>query len=739
MFRPSIGLVVWLALGCKPAVIDAEPPDRGSILEGNATAGVALGPTTLAGGESLMAWNVNTWGVAVQGGDLSLTIDGGAVTVPTDPSGMGEWIPTGPGAYEVDAGDGAVTVVAHEGAWPAGNLDEAYALPREVVGTASVGGAAVVVLDGGALYTVDPATGPWPVAQVSGTLRAVKAVALDDDGQRDDLLVVTDTLLLLATGSEDGRFLWRGGLQAEGSAFRGADVGDIDDDGAAELVLAVGEAVDWWDLDGGSLAWWGRADLDRPLEDVGVTVTPGPDIITVLDDVGWVRLQYAEGDLLDVGPDAPASLETARLLARGADMDGDGTEEIVLYPRAGRDPRGQVFVGSLGEGGQQSTTERTYEESGVTLVDVDGDGGEDIVSVSGGGTVKRLGFLLSGPREWTLGRVPSGPVAVSGATGGALGRLVVAQAGLARVYRAGSNETSPWRPKDRPRTVYKTLVPERLLTWDDGVDFTGSFAAVVTRDGSTFFGTYVWEDITDPLNQVTREGATVLEPDEALIDAVVCEDEALLLTDDRLIRVGLAPDSQSTLAEVADVPGTAVACAKDGDTFHGVVLSSGQLTPFDGDLVAGTPVGATGAVGVAMSVDTLGAPVFETCTTAGCRILSVGSVGGDAAYVSWGGESLSITTGDGAALAGLEDDIEGVTVHDVDGDGDDDVVATVSSGLVWVLRRAGASFDTEVRHRHAFTSWTGPVASSDVDGDGSAEVIGLSEEGSLFLWITRGD
>lgn len=736
MSRPLIGLVLLLALGCKPAEIDAEPPDRGSILEGNATAGAVLGPVHLPGGTSLSAWTVNAHGVAVAGPDFELTVDGATTSLSTDPSGMAEWIPPGPGRYEVDAGAGAVPVFSHEGTWPPGSLDEAYALSREVIGTASVGAAAIAALDGGTIVRIDPDTGVWPVAQVSGTLRAVKAVALDDDGLRDDLMVLTDTRILLAASAEDGRFVWRTGLQAEGTAFRGADVGDLDDDGLAELVIAVGEKVDWWDLDGGSLTWAGRYPLDRPLEDVGVTVSPDADVVTVLADVGWVRLQFVNGELLDVGPEEPEGFENTRLLARGADVDGDGTEELVLYPRAGRDARGQVLIASLGADGQQTTTERTYAESGVTLSDVDGDGAEDIVTVGSGGTVKRLGFVATGPREWTLGKVPAGPVAIAGADGASLGRMIVAQGGLARVYLAGRNDTSPWRPDDRPRTLLSTLISERLLTWDDGVEASGSFAAVVPDDDVRVLRTYVWEAADQ--GGVDPRGGTRLDADEAVLDLEVCGDQVLMLTNDRLLRVAIADDGkQSVAAERADVPGTAVACATDGDTFLGVVLSSGSLSFVDGDLLETGTEAASGAVDVALGVDTLGNAVPETCTAAGCRIQSVGSVGGKPAFVSWGADALSITDIDGAALGGLQGDVQGVTVADVDGDGDGDVIATDAAGLVRVLRRAGEAFDDEVRHRHAFSAWAGPVAASDFDGDGSAEMIGLDDKGAVFLWYTR--
>ncbi len=737
-------LGIGLALtGCRTGE-DGEPPaDRGAALLAADPVGHTLGPTVLTLGDALSVWHVNALGAGVPGADLTVSIDGSPVSIPTDPSGRGEWRPSAAGSYVVAQSDGTTaTVVVHEAPWGMGQLDPAHGFDgATTLATASVGGLALFALSDGRVVQVDPDRGPSTVVQLDSAVRTLEAVALDDDGLRDDLLVVTEDQALLLQ-AVDGRLMWFAGVESTGLATRGAAVGDVDGDGEPDLAVVSELVLDWWSLATGTPEWLNRHVLPGQGYDVGMTAGPGNDVLTVLLEAGWVRLQEAGGNLLDVGPDAPDQFEGSRLQAAGADMDGDGVEEIVLQPRGGRDPLGNVFIGSLGEGGDQTITEREYPQGGTTVVDADGDGADDVVAVLGDGTVKRLGFPASGAREWTLGRVLGGSVAVHGSQPDTLARLMVATDDRVRVFRSEANSTSPWRPQDRNRLVVGGVAPVRLLAFDDGLEDTATFAAVVARsDDPVRFGTYRYDP--DPVDGgVEALGGTVLEEGEDWIDVALCGTQALFLTDTRLLRLDLSGGQHVVEATRRDVDATAIACGFDGTTFVGALTTTAGTFTVDGDLADLDLDAAPGgrAVAIGPPVDDDADPPVQTCADVGCDVTWLGHLDGGPTFVGWQDGALSIGPQGGAPLATFDGPLHSHAVVDLDGDGDLDVIGAEADGTIHGFRAAaGAAISHEIRHRHAYIEWSGPIIAADLDGDGSAEPLGITDAGTLFLWIARGE
>lgn len=734
-WRVFLPVGLW-AVGCTSGSGEPPPDDVPTEALASNPVAVAHGPTTLGPGEPLVAWWVNEHGVAVSGGDVEVSVDGEAAAWAVEEDGVARWVPAQPGRYRIEGEGWQSWVFAHDARWDGPGMDPVVDLGEAVVVAATVGDSAVVALEDGRVWRIGGDGRRWPVASLSEPPVLLKAVALDEDGVRDDLVVVSDSLVAWLR-REGEVFRWFGGLRSPSGGFRGASVGDLDDDGRLDLLVTRGSALDWFAMREGELTWVRRHRLGGPIFDVGVTRLPESDVATVLTEEGWVRLRFAGGELLDVGPDLPSSVQGDRLLSTGADVYGDGVEEVVLMPRLGRDPLGFVLVASLGPSGDQSMTERSWSDAGVTLADADGDGAADLVGVLGDGEVKRLGWAPGGPREWSLGRLPAGAVVMLGSEEGSLADLVVSRAGLAKIYRGARNEVSPWRPQERRRTLLSSLRPQQVVSWDDGDPQTGSFLAWVERDGRWSLGSHVWEGF--PAQTPQRTGETSLREGEEVVSTAVCGTQAWILTDERMMRVAL-DGPHEVLAERDAVGGRGIACTHAaGETWAAWIGDDGAAW-LDDDLVDGDSLALEG-FGLAVAPPLESTPAAaRSCPLPGCGIAWLGWQEDGPIFVQQPspGEALERLREGQSAEVLVASPLEAWTVGDVDGDGWPDAVAVDAQGVVWSARSAGGGgLSVQARHRHPFGAWSGSIAVTDVDGDGQAEVVGVEEEGRALIWISQ--
>ena len=112
--------------------------------------------------------------------------------------------------------------------------------------------------------------------------------------------------------------------------------------------------------------------------------------------------------------------------------------------------------------------------------------------------------------------------------------------------------------------------------------------------------------------------------------------------------------------------------------------------------------------------------------------------------------AVAVQLGDGAGgfaprvdyrIAGLG--YPGLAIADLDGDGDDDIVAFVAEygqpGEIDALMNSGAgTFTPTVKYRN--TGDEGELAAADLDGDGRAEVVvSMYEDDSVYVFWNRGN
>jgi hypothetical protein len=169
-----------------------------------------------------------------------------------------------------------------------------------------------------------------------------RVVDLDGDGRRDVLGSTLDGLMLyrgLGEGRLERPYVWWAAGLSNPERFA---LGDVDRDGRLDVAM-VSSPFDHIALIAGA----------------GATAAGAPRL--VLEDVDLVAL---------------------------ADLDGDGALELLAAGRGRHEPEGQasLYVGR-GEGGRFSFTRETLamaEPSGISAVDVDGDGRLEILLAGGG-------------------------------------------------------------------------------------------------------------------------------------------------------------------------------------------------------------------------------------------------------------------------------------------------------------------------------------------------------------------
>lgn len=204
-------------------------------------------------------------------------------------------------------------------------------------------------------------------------------VNLTGDGQPE--LVTIDSRGELFAVQPDG-VVWRRSLGAY--TFADPAVADFDADGAPELVLGLGDGRvlaftgdgvrDWNTTLGGAVFWATASDVDDDAAiEFLVTIAEG-ETVALDGRTGAVEWRYGgAGDLAAVGP--------------AFDGDDDGQREVYV---TGTDARVRALNGATGE--VEWTSEPLSEAPlrtvpPATAGDVDGDGSDEVVAVTGDGVV----------------------------------------------------------------------------------------------------------------------------------------------------------------------------------------------------------------------------------------------------------------------------------------------------------------------------------------------------------------
>jgi hypothetical protein len=324
----------------------------------------------------------------------------------------------------------------------------------------------------GRVFAVDGASGIslWTARYNAAAATAAQQSANDNkhvtfaplvvgDAQRGASVVVATQGGVRALRGDSGREMWRANLEGRASA---GVVTDVDGDGSAEVVVitqdpemfyvinsATGRVLSSQKLAGevagapypfasggshgvlvayrkGRIEFRGaggavisESKLDNELTTAPLVAMRGemPFLVVGSDDGLWA-LRVPELKALGA---IKADNDSARGTLAAADVDGDGSSEIVMVTK-----RGRVALVSTTDGNVRWHAEGATEAASAAFADVNGDGVLDVI-VPGGGTTFALAF--SGRDGSLVMKVEEGGKATAAqGSGGALRSLVVTPA-----------------------------------------------------------------------------------------------------------------------------------------------------------------------------------------------------------------------------------------------------------------------------------------------------------------------
>lgn len=229
----------------------------------------------------------------------------------------------------------------------------------------------VVVAFEGGLRALRGETGSevWR-AQFPGRAAAGTVADLNGDGKQEIIATVTDPPSLIVLDGEMGRVVSNSKLESDAV-------------GAPAMLAREGKATIIVGLQGGVIESWGADGVRASSVKLESGVTTGPLVVTspqgmivvVGGDKGLLAMSAADLKLLgmiNTGEDSPRGTLTT------ADLDGDGTIEIVMVTRGGR-----VALIGTSDGKIKWVAEGAGDADSAALADLNGDGTLDVITAAG--------------------------------------------------------------------------------------------------------------------------------------------------------------------------------------------------------------------------------------------------------------------------------------------------------------------------------------------------------------------
>jgi outer membrane protein assembly factor BamB len=275
-------------------------------------------------------------------------------------------------------------------------------------------GASIVVATQGGVRALGGDTGreAWR-AGLEGRASAGVATDVDGDGSAEVVVITQDPEMFYVINSTSGRVLASQKLSGEVS---GAPC-PFTSDGKRGVIIAYRNGrIEFRGADGAVVS---ESKLDGELTTPPLVAARGDLSFLVVgsNDGLWA---FSVPELKALGA-IKADNDSARGTLAAADVDGDGSSEIVMVTK-----RGRVALVSTTDGNVRWHSEGATEAASAAFADVNGDGVLDVI-VPGGGTTFALAF--SGRDGSLVMKVEEGGKATAAQTsGGALRSLVVTPA-----------------------------------------------------------------------------------------------------------------------------------------------------------------------------------------------------------------------------------------------------------------------------------------------------------------------
>ena len=411
--------LIWgllLPTGCDEPVefqaateaVDASTPDR-----------IDVGSAVGAGEVEIPVRLVNKYGAAVPGREFELSLVGDSLSTSTalvTPDALGfasvtvsSEVSQGVKVIAVSSADNA-KIGDEDTSWITGGDLQDLGLQRAfgVAGWGSFAarggdGVAYVVEDRVYWQRTDRPAPPLLVLELPDIILGLDSTDLDLDGY-PDLVVWTQTRVVMLRGRGVDGYAWSGGFTTPGARLRGVDVGRFDDNSLPDL--AVGFADNSGGLQGAQVllqdgfgSWEALPPLERELEVTDVTLGDflgsGLSELVVLTAEGPYRYGYnpdyteAERAWSRVDPDLTWLLESGSELLPSSDLDGDRNPELIAAgPSKGLGSDRELAFYTIDDAAIRYSL--TFPDFVADIYDITGDGVDDLALLIEDGDASQL-------------------------------------------------------------------------------------------------------------------------------------------------------------------------------------------------------------------------------------------------------------------------------------------------------------------------------------------------------------
>lgn len=744
--RPVRSLTVALVLGVAGCGASEEPLEASPaelLLGGDTVASYAVEDASGAAPLSTWVRALNAYGASIAAEPSTVTVAGMPLEVQFDGTGYARVVIPSPGAITVSTPTDEATLHAFASTWPGFGANRASVAPVIDGERAVEVSTGVVVAKGTELWWAGSQGGTHRVLNADGPLVGLRAVNVDVDDVLD-VIAWTDYSVFLLRGRGDGGLSWGGGFTAPNFTVGGADVGDLNSDNLPDVAIAWASTdvskLDVWNGDG--LFAFSAAEPrnlpELPIDvSIGDNTDEGKNQLTVIDASGsWTR--YIAGNELQympIGPSMPTDvlIQLDSSLDAAGDINADRAEELWIYgPRTPGVARSVYLVDLKG----QHIEYVPYNPVAAYLTRADGDGNEvlDLFAAHEDNTLHSLSYDLTSTGTYRPRRLETLP------EHGAIGLhdwyeddlmvdLFLAGDALWWWWR-GANDPMDfdtfWSIREPTLDHVGTSVEQLGLADLDGASTTAELITFEVDGGET---SLVIHQSTPGAGSLVRRGDVVLtKKGTAPLDLAVCNGFAWVVLSGELVRVNLANLDAPLVTGTLQTLGSRVDCGAAPDGAVAALLSDGAVELLNASLGVVATLTTTGAQDLAIG-DVGAGPEVVTCGASQCTIAwwPWGS-SGEASFVTASGGQISY--GAGVSLPGAGE----MSLHDVDADGNLDLLAASAEGVVTLLRSSGSAI-AHPEYYHFRSGISGAVHAADADGDGHGDLWLVDGAGDLHHTI----
>lgn len=748
-----------------------------SIMDDDVAVGVSIESHVGTGTISVPVRTVNEHGAAVAGGELTLSVDGTGLSITGATVDTGSW---GVGLLSVSSGtptsvmvslldwsesDTAPTEIGES--WITLNdlsgypLMDAFTLDSEASFMASGFGGAALAVGPSVVWQPNESGSPqYEVASSVGDIQGMLSIDVDDDGP-NDIVAWSESEVLMLRGSSGLGLVWGAGLSTEDGIIKSVAVGDMSGDGLSDVIVSLegdsGSAIEIFLGDG---IWGFSAGAQMVLDEAPQSISygdftgTGSGEISALYGGKVVRYRYsANGEVawLSTGQDlnpVPELLPDSELTA-SLDVNGDNlAETMIVEPESEGGDQRLVFYTI---DNTITFREKIYSPFQYEVSDITGDALADFIILQdlgdGEAELRAITADSTGDKEFldrNFATLPaSGWISTSFLNSDTIPDLLVANNAL-RVYLGEYPEDGFWTVSDDPMVSYSVDSSGIAVVLDaDGAGWKDLIVSKVVNNKLWLY-TYNFSNGPDSSKfDLVVNSAGIEDLDVAasgdnaeVIDSLWCpdDDRLYMIIEDSgrwLYSIRVLASSNTDLKGYTAVDADLIAC---GDFANGADVAAvsydGHVAWFDANLgdrgVADEEIGALGDV-VALDRDGSG-DVLRQCI-GDCSIdaydlngdgLDEVAIGGDSPRFEGFGYEIALGAGE-------------PSFADMDGDGRVDLIMTDhQTSLISVYRMISASLVSPIAF-HSRQPMSGSAMASDIDNDGSPELIVPGNSGILFV------